>query len=169
MKPVLRLESLCFAWPDSPPVVQIDELELMPGEHLFIQGPSGSGKSTLLNLITGLQPGYTGSLEVAGQNLARLSSRALDRLRADHIGLLFQQFNLLPYLNLIDNVCLPCSLSRQRRRVAGQHRRSIEQEANADHCRRPHLSAGSGQPRPLHAPAVRGAGAKRQHPADGQP
>jgi putative ABC transport system ATP-binding protein len=129
MKPVLRLESLCFAWPDSPPVVQIDELELMPGEHLFIQGPSGSGKSTLLNLISGLQPGYTGTLEVAGQNLAQLSSRALDRLRANHIGLLFQQFNLLPYLNLIDNVCLPCSLSRQRRRVAGQNRRSIEQEA----------------------------------------
>ncbi len=129
MKPVLRLASLCFAWPDSNPVVQIEQLELAAGEHLFIQGPSGSGKTTLLNLITGLQPGFTGTLELAGQNLASLSSRALDRLRADHIGLLFQQFNLLPYLNLIDNVCLPCSLSRGRREAACRDGRSVEQEA----------------------------------------
>ncbi len=129
MSPVLRLESLCFAWPGSEPVLQLDRLELKAGEHLFIQGPSGSGKTTLLNLITGLQPGYNGTLDVAGQALAGLSSRALDRLRADHIGLLFQQFNLLPYLNLIDNVCLPCKLSRERRDAATRSGGSVEQEA----------------------------------------
>ncbi len=130
MTPVLSLKSLSFAWHGrKEPVVQIDQLTLEAGEHLFIQGPSGSGKTTLLNLITGLQPGFTGTLELTGQNLANLSSRALDRLRADHIGLLFQQFNLLPYLNLIDNVCLPCTLSKQRREAASRDGRSVEQEA----------------------------------------
>lgn len=129
MKPVLHLESLSFAWPGSTPLVQIEQLQLSAGEHLFIQGPSGSGKTTLLNLITGLQSGFTGTVDLAGQSLAELSTRALDRFRADHIGMLFQQFNLLPYLNLIDNVCLPCTLSRKRRAAASREGRSVEQEA----------------------------------------
>lgn len=129
MTSVLRLESLRFAWPRSDPLLLVDSLELQPGEHLFIRGPSGSGKTTLLNLITGLQRGYSGTIEVTGHNLATLSSRALDRLRADHIGLLFQQFNLLPYLSLVDNVTLPCTLSRQRQRQAGNRGVSPVREA----------------------------------------
>ncbi|GAA0787197.1 ABC transporter ATP-binding protein [Marinobacterium sediminicola] len=129
MSSVLRLKSLRFAWPNQAPILMIDQLELGPGDHLLIQGPSGSGKTTLLNLISGLQPGYDGTLEVAGQNLASMSSRALDRFRADQVGMLFQQFNLLPYLNLIDNVTLPCSLSALRRHRAGINGQCVEQEA----------------------------------------
>ncbi|MBV0932761.1 ABC transporter ATP-binding protein [Marinobacterium weihaiense] len=115
MTPILHAESLSFAWPGQPPLFQLPELILPAGEHLVITGPSGSGKTTLLNVLAGLQAGHSGHLSVAGEALSTLSSRALDRLRADRMGLLFQQFNLLPYLNLIDNVTLPCTLSSVRR------------------------------------------------------
>ncbi|MBR9829678.1 MAG: ATP-binding cassette domain-containing protein [Oceanospirillales bacterium] len=129
MIPVLRLDALSFAWPHQSPLLHIDRLQLMPGEHLLIQGPSGSGKTTLLNLITGLQSGHGGTLEVAGHSLVQQSSRALDRLRADHMGLLFQQFNLLPYLSLVDNVTLPCMLSNRRRAAASHQGLTPAQEA----------------------------------------
>ncbi|MBA4502364.1 ABC transporter ATP-binding protein [Marinobacterium marinum] len=129
MTHILHLKNLQFSWPGQPPVIELDQLHLAPGEHLFIQGPSGSGKTTLLNLITGLQPGYHGAVTVAGRELARLSSRARDQFRADHMGLLFQQFNLLPYLNLVDNVTLPCTLSAARRTTASQDSGSVDREA----------------------------------------
>lgn len=129
MNPVLSLGGLTFAWPAQTPLLQIEQLTLSPGEHLLIQGPSGCGKTTLLNLITGLQSGHSGTLEVAGHHLLQLSSRALDRLRADHTGLMFQQFNLLPYLNLVDNVTLPCTLSKRRRAAASSQGLTPVQEA----------------------------------------
>ncbi|MCV5979186.1 ATP-binding cassette domain-containing protein, partial [Escherichia coli] len=80
----------------------------------FIKGPSGCGKSTLLALLTGINTLSSGSLSVLNTNLATLSSSRRDRFRADHIGYIFQQFNLLPYLNVIDNVLLPCQFSKVR-------------------------------------------------------
>lgn len=126
---VVDIRKLSFAWPGEAPVIELEQLQLAAGEHLFIQGPSGSGKSTLLNLIGGVLTGFTGDIRLAGQSLAQLSARQRDRLRADHLGVLFQQFNLLPYLNLVDNVTLPCTLSRRRRAAAIERSGSVENEA----------------------------------------
>lgn len=130
MKPIIRIDNLRFAWPGQAPMLEIQQLQLQAGEHLFIQGPSGSGKSTLLNLIAGVLGGFEGEISLAGQSLASLSERQRDRLRADHIGVLFQQFNLLPYLNLIDNVSLPCTLSAPRREAAIRRSDSVQAEAH---------------------------------------
>lgn len=129
MTPLIDIRQLSYAWPGEPPVLQIDRLQLQPGEHLFIQGPSGSGKSTLLNLLGGILTGFSGEIRLAGQSLASLSERQRDRLRADRIGVLFQQFNLLPYLNLTDNVSLPCTLSSRRRASAIKRSGSVQAEA----------------------------------------
>lgn len=129
MTPVIDIRQLSFAWPGEPPILQIERLQLQPGEHLFIQGPSGSGKSTLLNLLGGILTGFSGEIRLDGQSLAGLSERQRDRIRADRIGVLFQQFNLLPYLNLVDNVSLPCSLSPRRRATAIRRSGSVQAEA----------------------------------------
>ena len=129
MTPVIDIRQLSFAWPGEPPILQIERLQLQPGEHLFIQGPSGSGKSTLLNLLGGILTGFSGEIRLDGQPLAGLSERQRDRIRADRIGVLFQQFNLLPYLNLVDNVSLPCSLSPRRRATAIRRSGSVQAEA----------------------------------------
>jgi len=129
MTPVIDIRQLNFAWPGEPTVLQIERLQLQPGEHLFIQGPSGSGKSTLLNLLGGILTGFSGEILLDGQSLAGLSERQRDRIRADRIGVLFQQFNLLPYLNLVDNVSLPCSLSSRRRATAIQRSGNVQAEA----------------------------------------
>lgn len=129
MTAVVDIQQLSFAWPNSAPVVQLDALQLQPGEHLFIQGPSGSGKSTLLNLLGGVLSGFEGDIRIDGQSLGGLSARQRDRLRADRMGVLFQQFNLLPYLDLVANVSLPCVLSKSRRTAAVARSGSVAAEA----------------------------------------
>lgn len=117
--PLLELDALTFAWPGQPPCLDIGGFTLDAGEQVFLHGPSGSGKSTLLNLLAGvLKPG-SGDIRLLGQSLPALSGAARDRLRADHIGLIFQQFNLIPYLSVLDNVRLPCRFSARRRERAG--------------------------------------------------
>lgn len=116
----LALRQLRFAWPRQPaPCLDIAEFSVAAGERVFLHGPSGSGKSTLLALIGGVAVPQAGSVEVLGQRLEALPARARDRLRADEIGFLFQQFNLLPWLSALDNVLLPCTFSASRRSKAG--------------------------------------------------
>jgi putative ABC transport system ATP-binding protein len=81
---------------------------------LFLHGPSGSGKSTLLNLIGGVLLAARGSVSLLGQPLGELSASRRDAFRADHLGFIFQQFNLIPYLSVLDNVLLPCRFSARR-------------------------------------------------------
>lgn len=83
------------------------ELDIMRGEYLSIMGPSGSGKSTLFNMIGALDKPTSGTIKVAGVTLSDLSSRELAYFRGKHIGYVFQQFNLLPAYNAIDNVAMP--------------------------------------------------------------
>ena len=92
--------------------------DLAPGDLVVVMGPSGSGKSTLLNLIAGLDRASAGSVLVAGAELGRLSEAALARHRREHIGMIFQFFNLLDDLTVLDNVALPAQLRRQRGRDA---------------------------------------------------
>ena len=95
------------------------------GEHLFVRGPSGSGKSTLLGLLTGILTPQCGFVRLMQQNTTETDAHGRDRLRADHIGYIFQQFNLVPYLDLIENVILPCRFSQRRKQQAEQVHGSV--------------------------------------------
>ncbi len=114
-QPLVEIENLRFRWPGSAaPLLDCESFALARGEHLFVRGPSGSGKSTLLGLLTGILTPDSGRLSLMQQDTAELSATRRDRLRADHIGYIFQQFNLVPYLDLVENVVLPCRFSRRR-------------------------------------------------------
>ncbi len=114
-QPILRLTDLQFRWPDGPVLLDIPQFDLMPGERLFLHGPSGSGKSTLLGLIAGIHQPQTGSVWLQGQNLTTLRASVRDRVRGSEIGYVFQQFNLVPYLSVLENVLLPLTFSAERR------------------------------------------------------
>jgi putative ABC transport system ATP-binding protein len=117
---IIHLQDVRFRWPEqADDLLHIPELLVKQGEHLFIQGPSGSGKTTLLNLLTGINQPSSGSVTVLGTPLERLSNSRRDQFRADHLGVIFQQFNLLPYLSLLENVQLPCGFSPRKRANAG--------------------------------------------------
>lgn len=122
----VRLAGVGYCWPGSNAPLRFPELELATGEHLFVEGPSGCGKSTLLSLLGGLIVASEGSVQVLGSDPAALSARGRDRIRADHLGVIFQQFNLIPYLSVLANVLLPCRLSVRRQK---QLARSAETEA----------------------------------------
>src|SRR5262249_2006636 len=81
-------------------------LHVTPGEWLSIMGPSGSGKSTLVNLIGCLDRPTSGEIALDGQPLAQLSEAELQRVRAERVGFIFQQFHLIPYLTALENVML---------------------------------------------------------------
>lgn len=113
---VIALQQVEFTWPGGDkPTLAIEKLDVHRGEHLFIKGPSGCGKSTLLGLLTGINQAQQGSVTILGKEQGQLSSRQRDRFRADNIGYIFQQFNLLPYLSVIENVILSCQFSAQRK------------------------------------------------------
>ncbi len=115
MNPALiDITDLGFAWPGQAELLDIPAFRLEVGERLFLHGPSGSGKTTLLGLLGGVQLPQRGSVRLLGEDLARLSAGARDRFRVDHSGYIFQQFNLLPFLSVRDNVALPCRFSALR-------------------------------------------------------
>ena len=121
----LRITDLVYRWPrQAAACLEIPRFELALGERVFLHGPSGSGKSTLLGLLGGVAVPQAGRIELLGQDLAQLGSHARDRFRADHIGFLFQQFNLLPWLSALDNVLLPCTFSGRRKKRAEPDPRS---------------------------------------------
>jgi putative ABC transport system ATP-binding protein len=115
----IEIVDLEFRWrKDDRPCLAIPRLTVGAGEQIFLHGPSGSGKSTLLNLVAGVLLPRRGEIRVLERCLAALSSVARDRFRVDHVGFIFQQFNLIPYLSVLDNVLLPCRFSRRRRERA---------------------------------------------------
>lgn len=115
----VRIDSLEFGWKrGAEPVLAIEKLRVDHGERVFIEGPSGSGKSTLLNLLAGVLVPRKGEIVVNGVTISDLSGPARDRHRADNIGYIFQMFNLIPYLSVIENVLLPCRFSHRRRTKA---------------------------------------------------
>lgn len=129
---VVALSDLRFAWSTrEPDLLAISDFTIARGEHLLLRGASGSGKTTLLNLLTGIHHPTGGSVTVLGTPLETLNQRARDQFRADHLGVIFQQFNLLPYLSLVENVVLPCWFSRQRREKAGDPRQAAHRLLHA--------------------------------------
>jgi len=116
---VVSVNGLRFAWnPGETPVLDIDTFDINRGERVFLRGASGSGKTTLLSLLGGVVMPDAGSVHVVGQQLEKLSRGERDRFRADSIGFIFQMFNLVPYLSLVQNVSLPCRFSSVRRERA---------------------------------------------------
>jgi putative ABC transport system ATP-binding protein len=115
---VLAVKNLSFAWPASSFQIGITDLNVKSGEHWMLEGPSGSGKSTLLQLLGGVLLPQRGEVRILGQSWAALSAAQRDLRRADHVGFIFQQFNLVPYLSVLDNVLLPCQFSTRRRKEA---------------------------------------------------
>jgi putative ABC transport system ATP-binding protein len=123
------IESLRFAYRAARPVLDIAELKIAKGERVFLHGPSGSGKTTLLGVLAGVLKAEQGRVKVLGRDLTKISGPARDALRGAHIGYIFQMFNLIPYLNVLENITLPCRINRERRRrFAGA---SLESEARA--------------------------------------
>lgn len=119
-----------FAWPRSPGwTLEVREVGIATGERVFLAGPSGAGKSSLLSLVGGIQLASHGRVMVLGTDMATLSGRARDRFRAEHIGIIFQSFNLLPYLSALENAVLPCELSAARRMRALEVSGSPQAEA----------------------------------------
>ena len=122
-KAALALKDLRFAWPGAAGfALAVDEFSLPRGQRALLLGASGSGKSTLLSLICGISAPGAGSVRVNGEDIARLSRRRRDRFRAENIGIVFQQFNLLPYATALDNALLPLRFAPQRRARVGDER-----------------------------------------------
>lgn len=113
---LLNISDLVFGWPgEASPVIDSLSLDVGRGERVFLAGASGSGKSTLLALIGGLVRPQSGTLRFADSDLGLLGRAARDRFRAEHLGVIFQQFNLLPWLTAEANVELGCRFSPARR------------------------------------------------------
>lgn len=129
--PIIHFENVQYGWQAEEPVLDVPRFQIEMGERVFLRGPSGSGKSTFLGLLGGVLTPWQGSVKVLGQDLTQFSPAKRDQFRADHLGIVFQMFNLLPYLSLTDNVCLPCRFSTYRKtRARHRHDETIQQEAH---------------------------------------
>ena len=117
---LLDVENVRFSWTrGSAFVLEVPRLALAAGEKLLLMGPSGAGKSTLLSLVVGIVAPQSGAIRVLGEDIARLGASRRDRFRAEHMGVIFQMFNLLPYGSAVDNVLLPLSFAPERQARIG--------------------------------------------------
>lgn len=115
-KPVLKLRKVFFRWPGrSSFSLSLADLTVSYGEKLLLLGASGTGKSTLLSVISGTLLPDQGSVEIAKTEITKLSASARDRFRAEQLGVIFQQFNLLPFGSVADNILLPLRFAPIRR------------------------------------------------------
>jgi len=109
--PMIRLDSLRFGYQGGDDVVRLDEFVLEPESNVLVVGPSGCGKTTLLHLIAGLLLPTRGTVAVDGQDLSALSPAARDRFRGRHVGIVLQQFHLLPTLTALQNLLVAQSIA----------------------------------------------------------
>ena len=112
--PVVELRRLSRAYGEGERrrlVLNQVDLDVFAGEFLVFLGKSGSGKSTLLNMLSGIDRPDSGSVRIAGRDLGAMSERQLTRFRRDHVGIVFQFFNLIPILTVLENVVLPAELA----------------------------------------------------------
>ena len=126
---VLELKQVEFGWDEGSTLLSIPAFKISKGESVFLKGPSGSGKSTLLGLIGGVLRPRSGDIRINGENISSKTSAQRDRIRAAHLGIIFQQFNLLPYLDVLSNITLPCRFSPDRRKASAEKFPSVNGEA----------------------------------------
>jgi putative ABC transport system ATP-binding protein len=117
--PAILLKNVKFGW-DNKPLLNIGDFRVERGEHLFLYGASGSGKTSLLNLLVGINIPQQGDVQILGQSLTGLSQRQRDKFRAQHMGIIFQQFNLITYLSVLDNLLLRAEFAIQNKHNAKQ-------------------------------------------------
>ena len=117
---LVEIRDLQLAYPGvGKPVIKIPEFSLIRGEELFMYGPSGSGKSTLLEVLSGVLKPQQGSVKVLDMDLVKMTESERDSFRAEHMGYIFQSFNLIPYLTVTENIELPLHLSSSRKARLG--------------------------------------------------
>ena len=124
----IDLQNVRFAYRAGKNILDIASLKVDAGERVFLFGPSGSGKTTLLGLLTGVLTAQQGSVNVLGRDLTKMSGSQRDAFRGSHLGYIFQLFNLIPYLSVIENITLPCRLHSERRK---RLQKPLEDEARA--------------------------------------
>lgn len=147
---MIEMQQLKFSYPRSRFHLDVPELTMDTASVSAVVGPSGSGKTTLLHLIAGILPITAGKVLVDGTDLSTLSDAARRRFRLQQIGLVFQDFELIDYLSVIDNVLLPCRISNAVKLDATARQRAeflLEQSGLKHHIRKPvtHLSQGEKQ------------------------
>ena len=133
-RPAIQIENCQFRYqPDSDKaLLQIAHWQVEKGETIFVFGPSGSGKSTLLNLLGGILLPQQGSITLDDVDLNQLSHRQRDAYRARHIGMVFQRFNLIPYLTVLENIQLASHFFRQDKTALRQRIQHLMQELQLD-------------------------------------
>ncbi|MAI42037.1 MAG: hypothetical protein CMP95_06240 [Gammaproteobacteria bacterium] len=115
LKTAINIRDLSFQFDkNTGPILEIASWQVAQGEQIFLQGASGSGKSSLLALLAGLQVPTFGEITVLGTLISALDNRKRDRFRALNIGVVFQQFNLIPYLSVLDNILLAANFGKER-------------------------------------------------------
>ncbi len=134
---IVELFDLKFSWGEratqsnvNPFELSIDHFGIQKHEKIFLHGPSGSGKSTLVGLICGTIRPISGEVYLNEKNLTDLSGSQVDRHRADNIGIIYQMFNLLPYLSALENVLLPLEFSKTRKQKVGASKEECRNEAS---------------------------------------
>jgi len=129
-KSFLELKNLIFRWKkNEPEILNISSFKLTQGQKIFLHGPSGSGKTTFLGILGGVLSPQVGEVQLLGHSLSAMSAAEKDQFRADHIGFIFQQFNLLPYLSVLENVKLSCAFSGHRKDKIKKNNSNIDIEA----------------------------------------
>lgn len=112
---LIEINNLEFSYAFDEKILSIPEWSLGTDEKVFLFGPSGTGKTTFLEILAGILVPQSGMVKVLGQDLAALTNSERDKFRATHMGYIFQNFNLIPYLSVEENIALPCYLSAARR------------------------------------------------------
>lgn len=127
---LVQVKHLFFSYKTDPTfTLKINDFCIEKNSQIFIEGPSGCGKTTFLNLLTGLLKPTKGSIDVLGTNITTLSMTQCDSFRAAHFGIIFQLFNLIHYLSVIENIILPCTFSTTRKENAIQQWGTLEKAA----------------------------------------
>ena len=126
----ISANDIVFRWPGTQrEILKFEKFQVKKSETVFIQGASGSGKTTLLNLLTGVLLPNDGQISVLNTDLTHLKSNNRDQFRADHFGIIFQQFNLISYLSVLENILLPCTFSLRRKLMVEVSQNSLTNEA----------------------------------------
>ena len=117
---LIEMKNLSFTYPQQKKAtLDIADFSVNKGEELFLHGPSGTGKTTLLEILSGVLKPSAGELKILGQDFMQLDERQRDAFRAEHMGYIFQNFNLIPYLTVAENIELPLHLSPARKKRVG--------------------------------------------------
>lgn len=123
---MIEIQNMLFQYGEGDFRLDVPGLHVENGERVAVVGPSGSGKTTLLNLIAGIARPQSGDIVTASHNLADLDDGAVRNFRIEHIGLVFQEFELLEYLDVLDNVLLPYRINNSLKLDAAVRQRAVD-------------------------------------------